>query len=108
MNLRTESVSVTSVAIPPGRVVLLENGTGLQGANQIERDNAQHLPSAIGLIALCRHAAERKAAFTSLTGERVTRPLNQLQGRGWPHKIVMDNGPEFRGRAWTDGPITRV
>ena len=35
---------------------------------------------------------------TSLTGERVARTLNQLQGRGWPQKIVVDNGPEFRGR----------
>ena len=35
---------------------------------------------------------------TSLTGERVARTLNRLQGRGWPQKIVVDNGPEFRGR----------
>ena len=37
---------------------------------------------------------------TSLTGERVVRVLDRLQGerRGWPGKIVVDNGPEFRGR----------
>ena len=36
---------------------------------------------------------------TSLTGERVVRILDRLQGeRGWPRKIVVDNGPEFRGR----------
>lgn len=35
---------------------------------------------------------------TSLTGERVARTLDRLQSRGWPKKIVVDNGPEFRGR----------
>lgn len=35
---------------------------------------------------------------TSLTGERVARTLDGLQSRGWPNKIVVDNGPEFRGR----------
>ena len=35
---------------------------------------------------------------TSLTGERVARTLDRLQSRGWPNKIVVDNGPEFRGR----------
>ena len=36
---------------------------------------------------------------TSLTGERVVRVLDRLQGeRGWPGKIVVDNGPEFRGK----------
>ncbi len=35
---------------------------------------------------------------TSLTGERVARTLDRLQSRGWPNQIVVDNGPEFRGR----------
>ncbi len=35
---------------------------------------------------------------TSLSGERVARTLNRIGGRGWPQKIVVDNGPEFRGR----------
>ncbi len=35
---------------------------------------------------------------TSLSRERVARTLNRIGGRGWPQKIVVDNGPEFRGR----------
>ena len=35
---------------------------------------------------------------TSLSGQRVARTLNRLRSRGWPEKIVVDNGPEFRGR----------
>ena len=35
---------------------------------------------------------------TSRSGERVARTLNRLGSRGWPQKIVVDNGPEFRGR----------
>jgi putative transposase len=41
---------------------------------------------------------------TSLSGERVTRVLDQLiERRGQPRSLVMDNGPEFAGRvldAW--------
>lgn len=36
----------------------------------------------------------------SLSGQRVTRVLDQLvQTRGLPQSIVVDNGPEFTGRA---------
>jgi len=37
---------------------------------------------------------------TSLGGLRVRRVLDRVGGeRGWPEAIVLDNGPEFRGRA---------
>jgi putative transposase len=37
---------------------------------------------------------------SSIGGERVVRVLDQLAGtRGLPRQIVVDNGPEFRGRA---------
>ena len=37
---------------------------------------------------------------TSLGGERVRRVLDKVVGkRGRPESIVVDNGPEFRGRA---------
>lgn len=37
---------------------------------------------------------------TSLSGERVTRVLDQvIERRGKPQSLVMDNGPEFAGRA---------
>ena len=37
---------------------------------------------------------------TSLSGERVTRLLDQvIEQRGKPQSLVMDNGPEFAGRA---------
>ena len=38
-------------------------GTGLNGPHQVERDNAEHLPGAIGVIALRRQAIEREAAL---------------------------------------------
>ena len=38
---------------------------------------------------------------TSLPGMRVARVLDQLGAeRGLPELIVVDNGPEFAGRAW--------
>lgn len=39
---------------------------------------------------------------TSLSGERVARVLTQLgERRGWPQRIVVDNGPEFTSRCMT-------
>ena len=38
-------------------------GTGLQGPHEVERDDAKHLPDAVGLIAPGRHAVEREPAL---------------------------------------------
>ena len=41
---------------------------------------------------------------TSLGGLRVRRVLDRIAGeRGLPEAIVLDNGPEFRGRRWPPG-----
>jgi putative transposase len=49
---------------------------------------------------------------TSLGGERVRRVLdNVVRKRGRPERIVVDNGPEFRGRAlaaWSEQQRVRL
>ena len=45
---------------------------------------------------------------TSISGERVARVLDRViaERNAQPEEIVMDNGPEMTGRAWTSGPTS--
>lgn len=48
----------------------------------------------------CTRVCTAMEVDTSLPGERVTRVLDRAAARyGWPERIVVDNGPEFTGKA---------
>lgn len=61
----------------------------------------------LNVVDTCTREALAIIADTSLGGERVAHELERLvQQRGAPREIVLDNGPELRGKAvdqWASG-----
>ena len=54
----------------------------------------------------CTREAVAVEVASSIPGERVTRVLDRAgeEYGGLPFEIIIDNGPEFTGKAWTSGP----
>jgi putative transposase len=55
---------------------------------------------ALNIVDDCTRVGVAIEVDFSLPGERVARALDRAAAHyGWPERIVVDNGPEFRSRA---------
>ena len=69
---------------------------GLHGPHQVERDNAEHLPGAVSVIALCWQAIEREAALELTVDLLVGAPsAHEVPQRPSGHFLVGNDGRVF-------------